>query len=173
MPTMYDVLARSLIEPVPERVAEDVRRARERNPRFSRAELVDSVVRRAALRSGAVAALAAAPSGWLSLLPVSADFSFQVLSLHRVALAVPQALRRRTSPAERALATAASLAAAGASVWLREKAIRSASRSLRRGPPPPVRSVVHAVIGGALSAAAVLAIGKAARGYCRRVPPPR
>jgi hypothetical protein len=29
------------------------------------------------------------------------------------------------------------------------------------------------VIGGALSAGAVLAVGKAARDYCRRVPPPR
>jgi hypothetical protein len=170
---MYDALARSLVEPVPERVAEEVRRARERHPRFSRSELADAVVRRAALRSGAVAALAAAPSGWLPLLPVATDFGFQVLSLHRTALAVPEALRRRTSPAERALATVASLAAAGASFWLREKAIRSARRSFRGGPPPAARSIVHAVIGGALSAGAVLAVGKAARDYCRRVPPPR
>jgi hypothetical protein len=169
---MYDALARSLIEPVPERVAEEVRRARERNPRLSRSELADAVVRRSAFRSGLVGALAAAPSGWLAILPEAADFGYQVLSLHRTALAVPEALRRRTTAAERALAAATALTAAGMSFWLREKAIRAAGGSLRRR-SPAMQSALHALLGGLLSAGAAVAIGRAARDYCGRTSPPR
>lgn len=171
-PSMYDALARGLIEAVPERVADEVRRTRERHPRLSRSDLAGAVVRRAAIRSGAVAALASAPSGWLALLPVAGDFSYQVLSLHRTALAVPAALRRPTSAAERALAAISALAAAGVSVWLREKVIRSAPRSLRDR-SSVLQSALHAAVGGLASAAAAVAIGQAAREYCRRIPQPR
>ena len=168
---MYDALARSVLEPMPERVAEEVRRARERHPKLSKSDLSAVIVRRACARSAAAAALSAAPSGWLHLLPIAADFPFQVLSMDRTALAVAQALRRPTSAAERALAAVASLAAAGVSVWAREKAVRSA-RSALRDRPPAFRAACHALIAGALSGAAVYAIGLAARDYCRKTSPP-
>ncbi len=172
MPFMYDALARSLIEPVPEKVADEVRRIRERHPRLSRSDLADAVVRRAAIRSGIVGAVASAPSGWLALLPAAGDFTYQVLSLHRTALAIPEALKRRTSAPERALAAVAALTAAGVSMWLRENAIRAARRPLRDR-SAAIHSTFHALLGGVFSAAAAVALGRAAREYCRRTAPPR
>jgi hypothetical protein len=168
---MYDALARDMLEPASERVARDVRRARERRPHASPQQLAASLIRGAALRSGGAAALAAAPSGWLFLLPVAVDFPFQVLALNRAALSVPQALRRPTTVAERALAAAASLAAASLSVWSREQGIRISRRALADR-PPAVRAAVHALIAAGFSAAAVFGIGQAAREYCRRTTAP-
>ena len=168
---MYDALARDVLEPASERVARDVRRAREKHPRASRSELADALVRGAALRSAAVAAVAAAPSAWLSLLPVAADFPFQVLAFNRAALSVPLALRRRTSIVERLLAAAASLTAASLAVWSREQGIRIARRALSDR-PPAVRAAAQAVVAAGLSGAAVLALGRAAREYCRRTTAP-
>jgi len=168
---MYDALARDLFDPGNEHVAREVRRARERHPRASHSEVAEALVRCAAARCGAVGALAAAPSGWLFLLPVAVDFPFQVLALNRTALGVTSALRRPTSIAERALAAAVSLTAAGISTWSREKGIRLARRALFDR-PPAVRAAVHAGIAAALSAAAVYAVGRAAREYCRRITPP-
>lgn len=170
---MYDALARSvLFEEDPERVARDVAEMRERNPRLSREEISQKLIRRAAIRAAAVGALASAPAGWMPGLPAAADFPYQVLAMNRLARSVALALRRPTSGVERAAAAVASLAAVGTAGWLRGRAIARARRFL--GPRAPRLSpFAGALIGAALSAAVTAALGKAAHDYCRSTPPPR
>ncbi len=167
---MYAALARSVLsDDGSGRAVEDVRKISERHPNLSADELARKLIRRAALRCTAVAAITSAPVGWLCTVPLAADLSYQVSSLNRLALSVAHAHRRRAAGPERALAAAGSLLVAGAAHWLRRGALNLARRSLSRR-APRLLPVVAALVGGALSYAAARTIGGAAQDYCRTTP---
>lgn len=173
MSPMYADLARSVfLDEQTERVAEDLRVMRRRHPGLSRDELCGKLIGRAAARCAAVGALSSAPGGWPSPFPVATDLPYQVLALNRLARSVLAAFDRPTTGVERAMAAAGSLALAGASEWLRAGTVEVARRALRRR-SPRLAPLLAAAIGGALSYAAVRAVGWLAEDYCRASRPRR
>ena len=137
---MYEALAAAALGGNdPDRVVENVRRARERYPDLSREELADKLTARAAFSCAAVGAVA---SGTL-------DLSYQALSLHRLVLSIARVSGEPASALERVAAVAGSLLVAAAG----EGARRVAARAARRLPSD--RSPLLPALGSALAAGAV------------------
>ncbi len=76
---MYEELARTvLLEDADARLDEEIRKIVERHPKARPDEIAHYLVVRAALRGAAVGAVASIPAGFLAVLPIAADLSYQV-----------------------------------------------------------------------------------------------
>ncbi len=159
---MYEELARTvLLEDADARLDEEIRKIVERHPKARPDEIAHYLVVRAALRGAAVGAVASIPAGFLAVLPIAADLSYQVASLNRLGLGIARAHRRRTTPLERAAVAVGALAVAGAARSFRAGFLRGARRSLWRRAPRLV-PFAGALAGAASGALAAWAAGKLA-----------
>jgi hypothetical protein len=159
---MYDDLARTvLLGPDDPKIDAEIRSIIEKYPRAKPDEIAERLIARAAARCAAVGAIASVPAGFLPFLPAAADLSYQVLALHRLALAIARARRCPTTPFERAAAGFGALALAGAGRVFREGFIHGARRALSRRAPRLV-PLAGALAGAASAALAVWAAGRIA-----------
>ena len=75
---MYVALARTVLTDVDrDKIDDEVRKFRNRYPEYSRDDLVDRLIYHTAVRCGVIGAVASAPPGFLAVLPLAADFSYQ------------------------------------------------------------------------------------------------
>lgn len=167
---MYADLARTvLLGEDDERIDREIRRIVEKHPRADRYEIAERLIRRAMVRCAAVGAVASIPAGLLAGLPAAADMSFQVLTLHRLALAIARARRRETTHFDRAAAAVGVLALAGAARVFREGMLTGARASLARRAPRlvPIAGILAGAASGALAAWAAGRIARDAFGRRR------
>jgi hypothetical protein len=165
---MYVALARTVLTDVDrDKIEDEVRKFRTRYPHYSREELVDRLIHHTAIRCGVIGAVASAPPGFLAVLPLAADFSYQVLALNRLVLTIARIYGRTTSREQRALTVAVSLALGGGAEFLRRNVVKGVSESLRRGNAARLAPHVGGTIGSLLTFGAVRVIGMMARGYYR------
>jgi uncharacterized protein (DUF697 family) len=165
---MYVALARTVLTDVDrDKIAQEVRKFREKYPGYSREELVNRLIEHTAIRCGVVGAVASAPPGFLAVLPLAADFSYQVLALNRLVLTIARIYGKTTTREQRAATVALALALGGGAEFVRRNIVKGVSNSLKK--QREARFVPH--IGGAvgltLTYAAVRAVGKLARNYYR------
>jgi uncharacterized protein (DUF697 family) len=166
---MYVGLARSIWTDVDHsKVDKEVRRFRTKHHGLSNDELVEKLIRTTALRCGAVGAVASAPPGFLAVLPLAADFSYQVLALNRLVLTIARIYGRPTTREQRAATVGASLALGGGAEFLRRSIVKTVTRGMRKQAISRLMPAAGAVIGGALSYTSVIAIGRQAQDYYRR-----
>ena len=82
---MYTALARVVLDETDrERVAEEVRRLRERHPKASRDELAGRLIRKAALRCAAASGILTGPAAFFGAMPFGADLAYQAVALNRL-----------------------------------------------------------------------------------------
>jgi len=166
---MYVALARTVWTDVDrDKVSEEVRKFRLRYPDYSDDELADRLIRQTALRCAAVGAVASAPPGFLAIVPLAADLSYQVLALNRMVLTIARIYDRPTTREQRGLAVGASLALGGGVEFLRRNVIKGVARSLKRQGTAHLVPVFGALLGGVFSYASVRTIGRQARDYYRQ-----
>src|SRR5688572_13140108 len=166
---MYVALARAVWTDVDrDRIADEVRKFREKHPEASREELVSRLIRQTALRCAAVGAVASAPPGVLAIVPLAADFSYQVLALNRLVLTIARIYSKPTTREQRAASVASSLALGGGTEFLRRQVVKTVTNSLRRQRAASLVPAFGAVLGGVMSYTAVHAIGRQAQVYYRR-----
>jgi hypothetical protein len=166
---MYLGLARSIWTDI-DRAAVDkeVRRFRTKHHGLSNDELVEKLVRTTAMRCGAVGAVASAPPGFLAVLPLAADFSYQVLALNRLVLTIARIYGKQTTREQRGATVAASLALGGGAEFLRRGIVKAVTRGMRKQALSRLMPIAGAVIGGALSYTSVMTVGRQAQEYYRR-----
>ena len=166
---MYLGLARSIWTDV-DRTAVDkeVRRFKTKHHGMSNDELVEKLIRTTALRCGAVGAVASAPPGFLAVLPLAADFSYQVLALNRLVLTIARIYGKPTTREQRGATVAASLALGGGAEFIRRSIVKAVTRGMRKQALSRLMPVAGALIGGSLTYAAVMSVGRQAQEYYRR-----
>lgn len=165
---MYVALARTVLTDVDrDKIADEVRKFRTTNPQYSREELVDRLIEHTAIRCGVIGAVASAPPGFLAILPLAADFSYQVLALNRLVLTIARIYGKTTTREQRALAVGVAMALGGGAEFVRRNVIKGVSESLKRRDESKLVPHVGGAIGLLLTYGAVRAIGKLARNYYR------
>lgn len=165
---MYVALTRTVLTDVDhDKIVQEVRKIRLKYPGASDAALADIVIRQTALRCAAIGAVASAPPGLLAIVPLAADFSFQVLALNRLVLTIARIYGKPTTREQRAASVAASLALGGGTEFLRRQVVKTVTNSLRRQRAATLVPAFGAVLGGVMSYAAVYAIGRQAQQYYR------
>jgi len=165
---MYVALARTVLTDVDrDKIAAEVRKFRERYPQYSRDDLVDRLIQHTAVRCGVIGAVASAPPGFLAVLPLAADFSYQVLALNRLVLTIVRIYGRTTTREQRAATVAVSMLLGGGAEFLRRNVVKGVSASLKRQNERRLATHVGGVIGSLLTYAGVRAIGLLARNYYR------
>ncbi len=168
---MYVALARAVwTDHEKDTVAEEVRRFRLKHPGLSNKELVEKLISKTALRCAGVGAIASAPPAFLSVLPLAADYAYQVLALNRLVLTIARIYGTPTSREQRGASVAASLALGGGVEFLRRNAVSMVQQALRRRAASRLIPLFGAVLGGAFSYTAVVAVGRQAQEYYRRRP---
>jgi len=164
---MYVALARTVLTDVDrDRISDEVRKFRQRYPDYSRDELVDRLIEHTAIRCGVIAAVASAPPGFLAILPLAADFSYQVLALNRLVLTIARIYGRTTTREQRAAIVAISLALGGGAEFVRRNVVKGISNALRRQ-NEDIMPHVGGAVGSLLSYGAIRTVGKLARNYYR------
>ncbi len=165
---MYAALARFVLTGADhDKIAEQVRKLRERHPGASRQELAERLIRQTALRGALIGAVTSAPPGLFSVIPLAADVSYQVLALNRLVLAIAQIYGRPTSPIERAGAVAASVALEGGAEFVRRSIVKGVARSLRRRRVVRLIPIFGALLGGVASYVTANAVGREAHRLLR------
>jgi hypothetical protein len=165
---MYVALARTVLTDVDrDKIAREVRTFRQRYPAYSREELVNRLIEHTAVRCGAIGAVASAPPGFLAVLPLAADFSYQVLALNRLVLTIARIYGRTTTREQRAATVAVALALGGGAEFVRRNVVKGVSTSLKRRKSERLMPHIGGAIGALLTYGAVRAVGKAARAYYR------
>jgi uncharacterized protein (DUF697 family) len=165
---MYVALARTVWTDVDrDKVAKEVAKIRARYPGASNEELVSKLIRQTALRCAAIGAIASAPPGFLSIVPLAADFSYQVLALNRLVLTVARIYGRPTSREQRGATVAASLALGGGTEFVRRNLVIGVTRSLKRQRATHLVPVFGGLLGAIMSYASVRAVGRQAQAYYR------
>jgi uncharacterized protein (DUF697 family) len=114
-----------------------------------------------------VGAVASAPPGFLAVLPLAADFSYQVLALNRLVLTIARIYGRTTTREQRALTVAVALALGGGTEFLRRNIVKGVSESLKRQNEARLVPHIGGAVGCGLTYAAIRAVGKLARNYYR------
>lgn len=165
---MYVALARTILTDIDrDKIADQVRSFRTRHPDYSRDELVDRLIEHTAIRCGVIGAVSSAPPGFLAVLPLAADFSYQVLALNRLVLTIARIYGRPTSREQRALAVAVALALGGGAEFVRRNVVKGVSNALKRRDEARFVPHVGGAVGSVLTYGAVRAVGKLARNYYR------
>ena len=165
---MYVALARTVWTDVDrDKVAREVAKIRARYPAASNEELVSKLIRQTALRCAAIGAVASAPPGFLSIVPLAADFSYQVLALNRLVLTVARIYGRPTSREQRGATVAASLALGGGTEFVRRNLVMGITRSLKRQRAAHLVPVFGGLVGAIMSYATVRAVGRQAQAFYR------
>jgi hypothetical protein len=165
---MYVALARTVWTDVDrDKIAKEVARYRVRYPGASNEELVSKVIRQTALRCAMIGAVASAPPGFLSIVPLAADFSYQVLALNRLVLTVARIYGRPTSREQRGATVATSLALGGGTEFVRRNLVKGVARSLKRQRASHLVPVFGGLMGAILSYASVRIVGREAQSYYR------
>jgi hypothetical protein len=165
---MYVALARTVWTDIDrDKIAEEVARYRSRYPGASNEELVSKVIRQTALRCAMIGAVASAPPGFLSIVPLAADFSYQVLALNRLVLTVARIYGRPTSREQRGATVATSLALGGGTEFMRRNLVKGVARSLKRQRASHLVPVFGGLMGAILSYASVRIVGREAQAYYR------
>ena len=165
---MYVVLARTVLTDVDrDKIAQEVRKFREKYPGYSREELVNRLIEHTAIRCGVVGAVASAPPGFLAVLPLAADFSYQVLALNRLVLTIARIYGRTTTREQRAATVALALTLGGGAEFVRRNIVKGVASSLKKQREARLVPHIGGAIGLALTYAAVRAVGKLARNYYR------
>ena len=165
---MYVALARTVLTDVDrDKIAEEVRKFRTSYPEYSREELVNRLIEHTAVRCGVIGAVASAPPGFLAVLPLAADFSYQVLALNRLVLTIARIYGRTTTREQRALTVAVAIALGGGAEFVRRNIIKGVSTSLKKRDEAKLVPHVGGAVGLLLTYGAVRAIGKLARNYYR------
>ncbi|MEO8347287.1 MAG: hypothetical protein ABI610_00125, partial [Acidobacteriota bacterium] len=150
-----------------DKVVAEVRKIRAKYPSASDDELAKTVIRQTAIRCAMIGAVASAPLGLLAVVPLAADFSYQVLALNRLVLTIARIYSKPTTREQRAASVAASLALGGGTEYLRRQLVKSVTNSLRRQRAASLVPAFGAVLGGVMSYTAVYAIGRQAQVYYR------
>jgi hypothetical protein len=164
---VYVALTRTVLTDIDrDKIVQEVRKIRAKYPSASDDELARTVIRQTALRCAAIGAVASAPPGVLAIVPLAADFSYQVLALNRLVLTIARIYSKPTTREQRAASVAASLALGGGTEYLRRHVVKRA-KNLRRQQAASLVPVFGAVLGGVMSYVAVLAIGRQAQVYYR------
>jgi uncharacterized protein (DUF697 family) len=165
---MYVALARTVFTDVDrDKIADEVRKFRTHYPNYSRDELVDRLIQHTAIRCGVVGAVASAPPGFLAVLPLAADFSYQVLALNRLVLTIARIYGRSTTREQRALTVAVALALGGGGEFVRRNIVKGISTALKRQNEARLVPHIGGAVGCGLTYGAILAVGKLARNYYR------
>ena len=165
---MYVALARTVLTDIDrDKIAEEVRKFRTTYPNYSRDELVDRLIEHTAIRCGVVGAVASAPPGFLAVLPLAADFSYQVLALNRLVLTIARIYGRTTTREQRALTVAVALALGGGAEFVRRNIVKGVSESLKRGNEARLVPHIGGAVGLGLTYGVVRTVGKLARNYYR------
>jgi hypothetical protein len=165
---VYVALARTIITDVDrDKIAAEVRKFRSQYPEYSRDELVDRLIEHTAIRCGVIGAVASAPPGFLAVLPLAADFSYQVLALNRLVLTIARIYGRPTTREQRALIVAISMALGGGAEFVRRNIVKGVSESLKRQHAARLVPHIGGAVGLGLTYGAVRAVGKLARYYYR------
>lgn len=165
---MYVALTRTVLTDIDrDKIVQEVRKIRSRYPAASDDELARTVIRQTALRCAAIGAVASAPPGLLAIVPLAADFSYQVLALNRLVLTIARIYGKPTTREQRAASVGASLALGGGTEFLRRQLVKTATNSLRRRRAASLVPAFGAVLGGVMSYTAVFAIGRQAQQYYR------
>ncbi len=165
---MYVALARTVLTDVDrDKIADEVRKFRTRYPQCSRDDLVDRLIHHTAVRCGVIGAVASAPPGFLAVLPLAADFSYQVLALNRLVLTIARIYGRTTTREQRAAIVTVSLLLGGGAEFLRRHIVKGVSTSFKRRNQTRLATHVGGAIGSLLTYGAVRAIGRMARDYYR------
>lgn len=165
---MYLALARTVITDADrDKIAREVRKFRTRYPSHSRDELADRLIEHTAIRCGVAGAVASAPPGFLAVLPLAADFSYQVLALNRLVLTIARIYGRTTTREQRALTVAASLAVGGGAEFIRRNVVKGVANALRSRNEARLVPHIGGAIGLGLTYGAVRAVGRLARDYYR------
>ncbi len=166
---MYVALTRTVLTDIDrDKVVQEVRKIRLKYPGASDDDLAKTVIRQTALRCAAIGAVASAPPGLLAVVPLAADFSYQVLALNRLVLTIARIYSKPTTREQRAASVAASLALGGGTEFLRRQAVKTVTNSLRRQRAATLVPGFGAVLGGIMSYVAVYTIGRQAQVYYRR-----
>lgn len=166
---MYVALARTVLTDVDhDKIVVEVRKIRQRYPDASNEELVQRLIRQTALRCAAIGAIASAPPGFLSIVPLAADFSYQVLALNRLVLTIARIYGRPTTREQRGATVAASLAFGGGTEFFRRSIVKGVSRSLKRQGAAHLVPLFGGLLGAIMSYASVRGIGRQAQSYYRR-----
>lgn len=165
---MYVALTRTVLTDVDhDKIVQEVRKIRAKYPAASDDELAKTVIRQTAMRCAAIGAVASAPPGVLAIVPLAADFSYQVLALNRLVLTIARIYSKPTTREQRAASVAASLALGGGTEFLRRQVVKGVTNSLRRQRAASLVPAFGAVLGGVMSYTAVYAIGRQAQVYYR------
>ncbi|HEY6065147.1 MAG TPA: hypothetical protein VIY96_03270 [Thermoanaerobaculia bacterium] len=165
---MYVALARTVWTDVDkDKISDEVRKFRARYPEYSRDQLVDRLIEHTAVRCGVIAAVASAPPGFLAVLPLAADFSYQVLALNRLVLTIARIYGRSTTREQRAAIVAVSLALGGGAEFVRRNVVKGISNALKRQNEARIVPHVGGAVGSLLSYGAIRTVGKLARNYYR------
>jgi len=165
---VYVALARTIITDVDrDKIANEVRKFRSKYPDYSREQLVDRLIEHTAIRCGVIAAVASAPPGFLAILPLAADFSYQVLALNRLVLTIARIYGRSTTREQRALIVAVSLALGGGAEFVRRNVVKGVSEALKRQNEARLVPHIGGAVGCGLTYGAVRTVGKLARNYYR------
>lgn len=165
---MYVALTRTVFTDIDrDKIADEVRRFRTRYPDYSRDQLVDRLIEHTAIRCGVVGAIASAPPGFLAVLPLAADFSYQVLALNRLVLTIARIYGRKTTREQRAMTVAVALALGGGTEFVRRNIVKGVSNALKKQRERRLVPHVGGAIGLVLTYGAVRAVGKLARNYYR------
>lgn len=165
---MYVALTRTVLTDIDrDKVVQEVRKIRLKYPGASDDELAKTVIRQTAFRCAMIGAVASAPPGLLAVVPLAADFSFQVLALNRLVLTIARIYSKPTTREQRAASVAASLALGGGTEFLRRQVVKTVTNSLRRQRAATLVPAFGAVLGGVMSYAAVHTIGRQAQVYYR------
>jgi len=165
---MYVALARTVLTDVDrDKIADEVQKFRTNYPQCSRDDLVDRLIQHTAVRCGVIGAVASAPPGFLAVLPLAADFSYQVLALNRLVLTIARIYGRTTTREQRAATVAVSLLLGGGAEFLRRHIVKGVSTSFKRQNQTRLGTYAGGAIGSLLTYGAVRAIGRMARDYYR------
>jgi hypothetical protein len=165
---MYVALARTVWTDVDrDRIAKEVTKIRARYPGATNEELVSKLIRQTALRCAAIGAIASAPPGFLSIVPLAADFSYQVLALNHLVLTVARIYAQPTSREQRGATVATSLALGGGTEFLRRNLVKGVARSLKRQRATHLVPVFGGLMGAILSYTSVRLVGRQAQAYYR------
>ena len=165
---MYVALTRTVLTDIDhDKIVQEVRKIRAKYPSASDDELARTVIRQTALRCAAIGAVASAPPGVLAIVPLAADFSYQVLALNRLVLTIARIYSKPTTREQRAASVAASLALGGGTEYLRRLVVKGATNRLRRQQAASLVPAFGAMLGGVMSYTAVLTIGRQAQVYYR------
>lgn len=165
---MYVALTRTVLTDIDrDKIVQEVRKIRLKYPGASDDDLAKTVIRQTALRCAAIGAVASAPPGFLAVVPLAADFSYQVLALNRLVLTIARIYSKPTTREQRAASVAASLALGGVTELLRRQAVKIVTSSLRRRGAASLVPVFGAILGGVMSYTAVHTVGRQAQSYYR------